>query len=72
MLMLESTNFALVLLGRDALLFEKKLDERLRQKYPKQLTLKVQPAVGEISLYPSRTIDSEPRHVIDAIREMFK
>jgi hypothetical protein len=72
MLMLESTNFDLVLLGRDSLLFEKRLDERIRQKYPNQLTLKIQPVDEEISLYPSRTVDSGPSHVIDAIREMLK
>jgi hypothetical protein len=40
---LETTDFDLVLLGRNPLLFEKRLDQRIRQNDPKQLTLKVQP-----------------------------
>jgi DNA-binding NtrC family response regulator len=70
MRMLESMNFYLVLLGRDSLLFEKRLDQRIRQKYPKQLTLKIQPVEETVSLYASRTVDSVPSHVIEALREM--
>jgi hypothetical protein len=70
MRMLESIDFDLVLLGRDSLLFEKRLAQRIRQKYPKQLTLKIEPVEETVSLYASRTVDSVPSHVIEALREM--
>jgi DNA-binding NtrC family response regulator len=70
MQLLESVDFDLVLLGRNSLLFEKRLDQRIRQKYPQQLTLKIQPVEDTVSLYASRTTDSVPNHVIDALKEM--
>jgi hypothetical protein len=44
-------------------------DQRLGEKYPDLLTLKI---VNEVdaSIWPLRIIDSEPKHVIVALHEM--
>jgi hypothetical protein len=69
MALLETEAFDLVLLGRDSGLHKKFLDQRLREKYPQLLTLKIVNH-EEPSVYPSRLTDSQPEHVIVALREM--
>jgi hypothetical protein len=70
MALLREAHFDLILLGRDSLLFEKRLDQRIRQNYPRQLTLKIQPLGDTVSVYPSRTVDPLPDHVVEALGEM--
>lgn len=70
MSLLSTTDFDLVLLGEESSLFGEQLDERIRRKYPKMLTLKIQSTDEELSLYVSRTVDAVPQHVIDALRQM--
>lgn len=71
MAILETEQFDLILLGRNSELPRKQIDQRLREKYPDLLILKIQSA-GEIerSIYPSRFTDSQPRHVVEALHEM--
>jgi DNA-binding response OmpR family regulator len=67
MTLLETETFDLILLGRNSGMHKKFLDQRLREKYPQLLTLKVVNH-EETSVYPSRLTDSAPDHV--ALREM--
>jgi hypothetical protein len=69
MTMLLTEAYDLVLLGRNSDLHKKGIDQRLREKYPHLLTLKI---VNEVdaSIWPSRITDSEPKHVIVALHEM--
>jgi hypothetical protein len=65
--LLEADRFDLVLLGRSSEL-SVGIDQRLREKHPSLLTLKIDDLGG--SEYPSRMTDSMPEHVIDALKEM--
>jgi PleD family two-component response regulator len=67
--LLEREVFDLILLGRNSGLHKKFLDQRLREKYPQLLTLKIVNH-EEPSVYPSRLTDSQPEHVIVVLREM--
>jgi DNA-binding NtrC family response regulator len=69
MTLLETQVFDLILLGRDSGLHEKFLDQRLREKYPQLLTLKIVNH-EDPSVYPSRLTDSQPEHVIATLHEM--
>jgi CheY-like chemotaxis protein len=70
MRLLETQRFDLILLGRKSQISKEGLDQRLRQKYPNLLTLKVQ-SVGDIaSPYPTRSTDAAPGHVLSALQEM--
>jgi DNA-binding response OmpR family regulator len=70
MRLLETEQFDLILLGRKSQIPKEGLDQRLRQKYPNLLTLKIQ-SVGDIaSPYSSRTTDAAPRHVLSVLEEM--
>jgi hypothetical protein len=69
MAMLLTETYDLVLLGRNSELHKKGIDQRLREKYPDLLTLKIVNE-ADASIWPSRIIDSEPRHVIVALHEM--
>jgi DNA-binding NtrC family response regulator len=71
MAVLETEQFDLILIGRRSQLPKRQIDQRLREKYPDLLILKIQSA-GEIeqSIYPSRLTDSQPRHVVEALHEM--
>ena len=63
--------FDLVLLGRKSALRKVGLDQRIREKYPNLLTLKIVTAEeDDTNIYPSRMVDSEPRHVLAALRDM--
>ena len=70
MALLLERRFDLVLLGRKSALLKIGLDQRIREKYPDLLTLKIASPEEEPSTFPSRMVDAEPRHVIDALREM--
>jgi hypothetical protein len=71
MAIMENQQFDLVLLGRRSLLPRKQIDQRLREKYPDLLTLKIENLLGmERSIYPSRMTDSEPGHVLEALHHM--
>jgi hypothetical protein len=71
MTMLLTETYDLVLLGRNSELHKKGIDQRLREKYPDLLTLKVVNE-ADASIWPSRIIDSEPKHVIVALHEMLE
>jgi DNA-binding response OmpR family regulator len=68
--LLETESFDLILLGQEFRDTSTGLDQRLREKYPNLLTLKIQPTDDMVSLYLSRTTDSVPEQVLSAIREM--
>ena len=65
--LLETDQFDLVLLGRDSGA-SIGIDQRLQEKYPSLLTLKIDDLSR--SKYVSRMTDSMPDHVIDTLREM--
>ncbi len=67
---LEDNQFDLVLIGRNSESRQDALDQRLREKYPKLLVLKIQALDEGISAYPSRTIDAAPEHVVQALKDM--
>jgi hypothetical protein len=50
-------------------LHKKGIDQRLREKYPNLMTLKIVNE-ADASIWPSRMTDSEPKHVIVALHEM--
>jgi CheY-like chemotaxis protein len=70
MAMLETERFDLILLGRKSLLPKKGIDQRLREKYPDLLTLKIEGADADQSIYPSRITDNAPANVLTALSEM--
>jgi DNA-binding NtrC family response regulator len=68
--LLEGEKFDLILLGRKSLIATTGIDQRIREKYPDLLTLKIAPK-GELhSVYPSRITDSVPEHVMAALKAM--
>jgi DNA-binding NtrC family response regulator len=69
MIMLLTEVYDLVLLGRNSELHKKGIDQRLREKYPSLLTLKIVNG-ADASVWPSRMTDSQPKHVIVALHEM--
>ena len=69
MILLLTDVYDLVLLGRNSELHRKGIDQRLREKYPDLLTLKIVNE-ADASIWPSRMTDSEPEHVIVALHEM--
>jgi DNA-binding NtrC family response regulator len=69
MSMLLTEVYDLVLLGRNSEMHKKGIDQRLREKYPYLLTLKIVNE-ADASIWPSRMTDSGPRHVIVALHEM--
>ena len=70
MAMLEMEAFDLILLGHKSLIPKKGIDQRLRERYPSLLTLKIETAGVERSIYPFLITDSQPRHVIVALHDM--
>jgi DNA-binding NtrC family response regulator len=71
MAMLENEQYDLVLLGRRSLWTRKQIDQRVREKYPDLLILKIESSPSmEQSIYPSRITDSAPRHVLEALHQM--
>jgi CheY-like chemotaxis protein len=72
MKLLETERFDLILLGRKSEIPKTGLDQRLRERHPDLLTLKIQPGGDVVSLYPSRTTDALPQHVLSALKEMLQ
>jgi hypothetical protein len=70
MVTFQNVPFDLILLGRKSKLLEKGIDQRLREKYPELLILKIESAGEPRTVYPSRITDSAPRHVLEALHEM--
>ena len=70
MALLEKEHFDLVLIGRKSQLTLKGLDQRLRERYPNLLILKIQDAGPGTSVYPSQIIDSQPKHLIEALKDL--
>jgi CheY-like chemotaxis protein len=70
MRLLETAQFDLILLGRKSQIPKTGLDQRLREKYPNLLTLKIEPGGDIVSLFPTRTTDAMPQHVLCALKEM--
>ena len=69
--LLESDTFDLVVVGRDSLGAAKGNDQRIRERCPAQLILKIVKFVDEGSEYASRITDSFPRNVLAAVSGMF-
>ena len=70
MAILEKEHFDLVLIGRKSQLTKKGLDQRLREKYPYLLILKIEASGLGTSVYPSQIIDSQPKHLLDALQQL--
>ena len=70
MALLETEHFDLVLIGRKSQLTQKGLDQRLREKYPHLLILKIESTGHATSVYPSQIIDSQPKHLMDALEHL--
>lgn len=68
MRLLEKEHFDLVLIGRKSQLTEKGLDQRLRETYPSLLILKIEAAGPGSSAYPNQIIDSQPQHLLAALK----
>jgi DNA-binding response OmpR family regulator len=56
--LLATESFDLVLLGHRSVLPIKGIDQRLREKYPRLATLKIEIAGERHSVYPTRVTDS--------------
>ena len=70
MALLESERFDLVLIGRKTTRLVTEIDERLRERYPKQLVLKIEDLdVADIG-FATRDTDSNPEHVLLALKQM--
>lgn len=67
---LEVEHFDLVLIGRKSEMVEKGLDRRLRERYPHLLILKIETRGEKDSIYPSQIIDSQPDHLITALKNL--
>jgi DNA-binding NtrC family response regulator len=70
MLTVQNVPFDAILIGRKSRLLQKGIDQRLREKYPELLILKIESTSEPSSVYPSRITDSAPRHVLEALHEM--
>ncbi len=70
MTLLETVHFDLVLIGRKSEIPEKGLDQRLRERYPDLLILKIELAGPGTSVYPDQIIDTQPKHLLDALRHL--
>jgi hypothetical protein len=62
--------FGLIPIGRNSFLPKMGIDQRLREKYPDLLILKIVSSGDFDSIYSSRNIDSHPSHVLKASNEM--
>src|ERR1700733_330367 len=68
----DNERFDLVLIGRRSRGSEIPLDQRLRDRYPHMLILKIVQPFEPPSSYPSRTTDPNPARVLTALKEMLK
>jgi hypothetical protein len=69
MRLLEDERFDLILLGRKSVLPKVGIDQRLRERYPELLTLKIDPDL-DVSPWPSRVTNAVPSQVLEVLREM--
>ena len=67
---LSINSFDLVLLGRSQLQSRESSAQRIRQNYPTQLLLEIQPLEYDERIYPFQTVSSEPKRVIDAVHRL--
>jgi hypothetical protein len=63
-------SFDLVLLGRNQLPSEESSAQRMRQNYPTQLILEIQPLEYNEGIYPFQIVSSEPQRVIHAVHQL--
>jgi len=68
--LLSHASFDLVLIGRNALLPAKPLDQRINKKYPNLPMLKIDAFSAATSPYATRTIIAHPGHMLLAVQEM--
>ena len=68
--LLDANTFDLVLIGRRSLASGKPLDQRLRERYPDMLILKIAEIIEEASHYPTQTTISVPANVLAALKGM--
>ena len=70
MALLETRTYDLVLIGRKTDLPIIEIDERLRERHPKLLVLKIEDLEVAARGYASRETDANPEHVLLALKEM--
>lgn len=68
--LLEAEHFDLILIGRKSSIPKKGLDQRLRERYPHLLILKIENGGEGESIFPSQIIDTQPAHLLKALREL--
>jgi CheY-like chemotaxis protein len=68
--LLETEGFDLVLIGRKTDLPTIEIDERIRERHPKLLVLKIEELDVAARGFASRDTDSDPAHVLLALKEM--
>ena len=68
--LLDANPFDLALIGRKSLAPGKAMDQKLRERYPKLLILKIAEIIEEASQYPTRTTISVPADVLAALKGM--
>jgi CheY-like chemotaxis protein len=62
--------FDLVLLGRNSKPEQPSLDQRLRERFPDMLLLKIEATGSVPSSYPTRVTDARPANVLAALQQM--
>jgi CheY-like chemotaxis protein len=70
--LLDADKFDLALIGRKSLVPGPAMDQRLRERYPKLLILKIAEIIEEASQYPTRTTGSVPADVLAALKGMLR
>jgi CheY-like chemotaxis protein len=70
MALLEAESFDLILLGRNSLRTGRGLDQRLRERHPDLLTLKIEANAAIPSIHASRVTDARPERVLAVLAEM--
>jgi hypothetical protein len=70
--LLDANTFDLALIGRKSLAPGPAMDQRLRERYPKLLILKIAEIIEEASQYPTKTTGSVPADVLAALKGMLR
>ena len=71
MTLLGKEHFDLILIGRKFQLAKRALDERLRERFPYLLILRIESrGEGPADYYPSKVIDSQPASLMRALQEL--
>ena len=68
--LLDSDRFDLALIGRKSLQPGPALDQRLRERHPRLLILKIAEVIEEASQHPSQTTSAVPANVLAALKGM--